>query len=65
MKYGRDIKKIIKAKNHLERICENMGTSPFEIGRSVSGCSQAAQRHIQTAIEELHMAELALRKYDW
>ena len=65
MKYKRDIKKIVKEKNRLARICENMGTSPFEIGRSVSGQSQLAEQHIQAAIEELHKAEMALRTYDW
>jgi len=65
MNYKRDIKKIIKEKNRLEDIVEKLGTSPWEIGRSVSSYSREAEEHLQLAIEQLHKAELALRKYDW
>lgn len=65
MNYKRDIKKIIKEKNRLEDIVEKLGTSPWEIGKSVSSYSREAEEHLQSAIEQLHKAELALRKYDW
>ena len=65
MKYKRDIKKILKEKNRIEKIVEDMGTSPWQIGRSVSSNSREACACLQKAIEQLHQAELALRKYDW
>lgn len=65
MEYKRDIKKIVKEKNRLEKITENLGRSPWRLGRSVSSCSKEAAGHLQSAIEQLHEAELALRKYNW
>lgn len=65
MEYKRDIKKIVKEKNRLEKITENLGRSPWRIGRSFSESSKTAANQLQIAIEHLHQAELALRKYDW
>ena len=65
MNYKRDIKKIIKEKNRLEDIVEKLGTSQWEIGKSVSSYSKEAEEHLQSAIEQLHKAELALKKFDW
>lgn len=64
MKYKRDIKKIAKEKNRLEKIMEKIGTSPWS-PKHVSLSSKAAAEHLQIAIEELNEAEMTLRKYDW
>lgn len=65
MEYKRDIKKVLREKNRLERIVENLGTSPWRIGRTYSNNREEAATHIKEAIKQLHQAELELRKYDW
>jgi hypothetical protein len=65
MEYKRDIKKVLREKNRLERIVENLGTSPWRIGRTYSPSRDEAAAHIKEAIKHLHQAELELRKYDW
>jgi hypothetical protein len=65
MKYKRDIKKISKEKNRVQRILEKLGTSPWETGTPFSVYSTEASDHIRKAIEHLHQAELELRKADW
>jgi len=64
MKYGKDIKKLAKEKNRLQKLFDGIGDYGFS-PRIVTDASQNAKAHIKLAIEEIHRAELELRKDDW
>ena len=64
MTYERDIKKLVKEKNRIQKIIDELGTSPWSI-RHMSQASKLAEAHLRLAIEEIHRAEFELRKDEW
>ena len=64
MRYEKDIKKLVKEKNRLQKIFNNIGCNGFSPS-PVTDATQHAKEHVKSAIEEIHKAELELRKHDW